>query len=111
MAEETIVMTQKAVGRLGWFSRLLTGSFEKKAAGQLGLGVRQIKRLVARDTGRKVPRDCARAVSVALCLDAAPVDDRRWTLEAQGAQVGPHPPAAPSPSVSWRTGADRRFIP
>ena len=38
MAEETIVMTQKAVDRLGWFSRLLTGSFEKKSGRAVGLG-------------------------------------------------------------------------
>ena len=47
--EETIVMTQKAVDRLGVIQQVIGRQLrQKEAARQLGLSVRQIKRLVAR---------------------------------------------------------------
>ncbi|HEB78339.1 MAG TPA: helix-turn-helix domain-containing protein, partial [Methylothermaceae bacterium] len=49
MAKETLVMTQKAVDRLKVIQQVVSKQLrQKEAARQLGLSVRQIKRLVAR---------------------------------------------------------------
>ena len=45
----------------------------------------------------------------ALFRDAAPVDDRRGAMKAQGTQVSSHSSAAPTSPVSGRAGADRRL--
>ena len=49
MTEEHIAMTQKAVDRLGVIQQVVDRQLrQKEAAQQLGLSVRQVKRLVAR---------------------------------------------------------------
>ena len=49
MTEETIAMTQKAVDRLGVVQQVVSRQLrQREAARQLGLSVRQIKRLMAR---------------------------------------------------------------
>ena len=55
MTEGTIAMTQKAVDRLGVVQQVVSRQLrQREAARQLGLSVRQIKRLVAR---YRAPRD------------------------------------------------------
>ena len=52
MAEETLAMTQKAVDRLAVIQRVVGKQLrQKEAARQLGLSVRQVRRLVARFRG------------------------------------------------------------
>ena len=142
-------MTQKAVDRLGVVQQVVSRQLrQREAVHQLGLSVRQIKRLatryreegpsglVSRRLGqrpvrRRSPggagtsphllsrlrphaglREAGRPPRAqALCRDAAPEDDRRGAMEAQGTQVGSHSSAAPSPPVSGRAGADRRLTP
>ena len=49
MTEETITMTQKAVDQLGVVQQVVSRQLrQREAARQLGLSVRQIKRLMAR---------------------------------------------------------------
>ena len=49
MAEETIAMTQKAIDRLSVIQQVVNRQLrQREAAVQLGLSIRQVKRLVAR---------------------------------------------------------------
>ena len=49
MTEETIAMTQKAIDRLSVIQQVVNRQLrQREAAVQLGLSIRQVKRLVAR---------------------------------------------------------------
>ena len=53
MTEETIAMTQKAIDRLSVIQQVVNRQLrQREAAVQLGLSIRQVKRLVVRFPGR-----------------------------------------------------------
>ena len=56
MTEETIAMTQKATDRLSVIQQVVNRQLrQREAAVQLGLSIRQVKRLVVRQQGERKP--------------------------------------------------------
>ena len=115
-------MTQKAVDRLEVVQQAVTAAGGGPLAGperaadqapdgpipgrrRLGTGPHPLSRLRPHAGLREAVRPPR---AQALFRDAAPVDDRRGAMKAQGTQVGSHSSASP---VSGRAGADRRLTP
>ena len=63
MTEETIAMTQKAIDRLSVIQQVVNRQLrQREAAVQLGLSIRQVKRLVARFRQEGPPGLVSRAI-------------------------------------------------